>query len=1036
MNHRSASLSRVATVLAGAVFLLFFDAASSAATAQSLEQIIQQLRQKQQEVSNFQRDRIRPKEEEIQKERADFRVTREAVEVARTGTREAQKVVRQLEAARRDIQDRQFILSFSTVELAELFKQFDQATTNEEGMRIGRLIFRARFGLNRQPPPNFTRLSDVIFQEKIKFRREAVALIGPALVGIGQVIVKMVDVRTAVLKPKNDILLQKVGPFFKPTFTHLKIWSDIIGESILPQGQLSAEAKRVSGELTRIRDQNLFGNPNGREAAIKAGVEALASVEKRLAAEKSKLERATAVLADMDAELDKARAALDEKEAELASLKEQESAMLKTVRDLQDKSQEAQTRDILRQATGRRVGLSTSIASLSDIEGLGRSGGLAVDDLTSAITGLPTRLKATIASTYMVEETIKCEECRRRSSDSDEVICTPRQVKSFRRVSIPSDSDARVIADGPAISATGRAVDGAEPGASRVFARLGSGVASTRREQSVCGPVTVIETGPPADSAPGQAVNVLKVSNLRIEGIREGQESVDLFVVGARSEGVTFRDRATLNLRADVEGPGANFFGGAIKIPPRVTGTTRGLDFFDAGTSRTNFVARDGGANAEVLYLIRDARGSTLERLRVKVTTSKIDTRAPGEELVMRERGRFAVVIDGNADTSKLSVEWASQGATENELGIEPETGFSGKQAVNEIRFDSLSLAGRTVQLRAKIKDGGVEIASVTFPPVRLIARLSDMRFVLSGSRIGVAALDIFTPAPANALPGIELQIRDLNGERVTVGRGSKLRPTLRQEGLNALRIGRNTEMNRTIEGRAVAGSTEVGSGLLVAELDLREARQSGIIFSGSEGSGGRLVENVLVTLNRLSVERREGAQGEEFVLKATGPARMTGYQALFTFADGSTQNASFESSAFGGEASVPTNGRRFVRGDVARQSGTVVGTVTAELDGEPLPPPVVTVDIPSQGRAGGAIVVRGLIQNVQHNDSFDLRCEWEVDPVLGTFRDQITSVSPTGETGGICINTLTLSDDPANLNRDVGIDLKVSRQVGGGGGS
>lgn len=756
----------------------------------------------------------------------------------------------------------------------------------------------------------------------------------------------------------------------------------------------------------------------------------------------------------MDEELEKARAELDEREVELAQLREREREMLGPIQDLRDKSNETVSRGILnggtgasnsngggtgqaqRETTGRRIGVKTGIVSLTDAEGLGRPTGLAMDKLTSAITGLPTRLKATVASTYMIEEIIKCEECRRRSEDSDEVICTPRQVKNFRRVNIPSDTDAAIVADGEALAVTGRAVDGGAPGSSRVFAQLSSGVAAIRRENSVCGQITVVESGPAVDSRPGNAVDVFEVSNVRIEGVPEGRDSLDLFVIGARTEGKSFKERGALELKADAKGPNANRLLGAIRIPPRVTGRTRGLDVIDGPSSRTGFIARDGGANAEVLFFIKDIRGTTLERHRSRVTTSNVDTRTPGAELVMGDKGRFSVVIDGDADTSKLSVEWAISGASDSALGLKQTTGFSGKSANNVISFDSLDLAGATIQMRARVLEGTRLVASVSFPDVRLIARMSDLRFALAGSRISVAALDIFTPAPANALPGIELQLLDVNGDRVEGGRNSRLRPSVRQEGLDVLRIGPNTEMNRTIEGRAIAGTAEVGSGLLVAELDLRQARERGVVFAGKSDSGGRLVENVLLTLNRLVIERHEGSQGEEFVLKAIGPAKMTGYRAVFTFGDGSSQATNFESNAFGGEARVPVNGRRFVRGDVARQSGTVVGSVSAELDGAPLPPPVVAVDIPAQGDAGGVIVVRGLIQNILHNDSFDLRCEWEVDGTLGAFKDPVTTVSPTGESGGICINSLTLSDDPANLNRDVGVSVKVSRQVGAGGGS
>jgi hypothetical protein len=1008
---------------------------STAVHAQSLEQIIQQLRQKEQELSDFRRKNIDPLETEIQEERNDFTTTRSAVEIARKGNKEAGKVVGRLKASLRDVQDKQFILSFGTVELAELFKKFDQATTNEEGTRIGRRIFRARFGINSQPPPDFTRLSDVIFSEKIKFRREAVALIGPALVGIGQILVKVVDIRTGVLKPKKDAFGELVGPLFKPVFTHLKIWSTAIGEPVLPQDRLAAEAKRVAKEMTRIRDQNLFGHPDGRDAAQKAAVEARASIETRLAKEEAKLEKITKIVEEMESILDTARAKLDEKEAKLAALRTQESALLVPIQDLRDKSKEAQSREILREATGLRIGLRTSIVSMTDAEGRGRTGGLAVDDLTSALTGLPTRLKATIKSTYMVQETVKCEECRRRG-DSDDIVCTPREVQTFKQVTLPSDVDAAVFSNNDAVSTSGRAIDGAQPGRGAVSARLQTGIKDVRTEDSVCGRITVVDRGPPADSAPGNTVEVYKLDNLRLSGVRSDEKSLDLFVVARDTLGRSFKEQGNLGLRADAEGPNAERFARNIRIQPNFSGRKRGLDINQRNPTLTGFFARAGGADVEVSYVVRAVSGSTLQRLKTKVTTSAVGARSSGEELEMQDTGRFAVVIDGKADTSKLTVTWAANGVHMAAVGLEETTKFSGKTSNNDVSFDDIALAGAVLRVRAEVREGEKLVASIEFPEMRLIAKLSDMRFVLAGSNIRVAALDIFTPAPANALPGIQLQVLDANRAPIEFSSFAQIRPDVRQEGLEILRIGQSTEMTRTIDGRAIAGTTEVGAGNLIAELDIRAARQAGVTFIREAQSTSRLVDNVLVTLNRLVIERQEGQQGQEFVLKSAGPARMTGYRAVFTFGDGSTQTTGFESSQFGGEARVPVNGRRFVRGDVTRQSGTIVGTVRADLDGAPLPPPIVTIDIPPEGRSGSSLVVRGQIQNIKHNDSFDLRCEWEVDPAFGTFKDAVTPVSPTGESGGICINNLTLSDDPANLNRDVGVNIKVSRQVGAGGRS
>lgn len=1004
----------------------------TALKAQSLEQVIRQLDQKQRELQDFQNSTIAPKEAEVRKAQADFNKASQAMEAARQDMRQVRKIVNQLKSALRQIQDKQFILSFGTDELAELFRKFDEATTNEEATRIGRQIFRARFGINREPPPNFTRLADVIFQEKIKFRREAVALIGPALVGIGQVVVKMVDVRTAALKPKPEAFGEAVGPFFKPVFTHLRILSNIIKKPFLPQDIAVKEAKEINNELTRIRDQDLFGHKEGREAAEKAIVAARAKVEAQLSGERRKLDDANKKLADAENELEELSELLAEFEAELAELKKQEEPLLEAVNSLREKSLEVQTKETLREATGRRIGVSASVA-LSDPDGRGRPvGHVAVDELTAAVLGIPSRLKGRVSSTYEVEETIECEECRRRSEDSDEIVCTPRSATTFRRISIPTDPDARLIGRGD-VRTTGRAVDGAAPGEGEVFARLGSSVGGVRVEDSVCGRVRVIDRGPPLEVL-GAKVGVAKVSNLRLDGFAQGEDTVDLFVIAGDTLGTTRADRASLRLVADIEGS-VPFGARNLEIPPRISGRTRGLAFPNGRGgrgSRLDIRATGGGGNADVAFVVEGDRGQELERIQMKVTSNAISARTPGDELELLQTGRFEIVIEGRADTSDLSVKWFHASPRTGELQMKQETRFSGSRSVNEVSFDTISLAGKFIRMQADIFKGGEKIADVQFPEVRMIARLADMRFVLAGSDIGVAALDIFTPINANLLPGIELQVRDVNRNKVTFNQFGNIRPSISQTGLPILDIGPTTDINRTINGRAIASSTEVGSGTLVSEFDLRAAREAGIIFANS-GGRSRLVETVLLTLNRLTVERQPGQNGEEFVLKSVGPARITGYNAVFHFSGGQTETTGFEASTFGGEARVPVNGRRFLRADVVRQTGQVVGSVSSALDGQPLPPTTVRLEIPPEVRSGGSLVVRGIIENVQHNDSFDLRCEWEVDPTLGTLRDEITSVSPTGETGGICINALTLSDDPANVNRSVNVGIKVSRQIGAG---
>lgn len=1028
----------VARGVAGAIILSMAAATAAvfpaSAQAQSLEQVVQQLNEKRRELQEFQSSKVKPKETEVREAQRQYNQTADVVDVARDGMREAQRVVNRYKAALRDLQDKQFILSFGTDELAGLFKKFDEATTNEEATRIGRLIFRARFGLSRQPPPNFTRLADVIFQEKIKFRREAVALIGPALIGIGQVVVSIVDVKTAGLKPRQEAFGDFVGPFFKPVFTHLKIWSKIMGTPILPQDQLAKEAKRINGELTRIRDQDLFGHPEGREAAKKAIVEARASIEARLSKTQSVIDQGAGELAKAEDRLEEASEKVSKAQAELDELKKQEQPLLEAVRQLQQKSLEVQTKEILREATGRRIGVDGRL-DLTDADGRGRSTAVvAVDNLTSAILNIPKRLRGHVSSTYEVEETIECEECRRRSSTSDEIVCTPRTVKTFRRISIPDDPDARMSSGGGALRVTGRAVDGASPGEGVVRAFLPTGVANVRNENSVCGPIRVVQQGP-AKEIIGANVGVAKVSNLRFEGFDKDQKQIDLFVIAGDTLGVTRADRTTLRLVADVEGP-VPAFNRQLNLQPRISGSTRGLSFpggRQGQGSTLSVLARGGGANTDVAFVVEGDRGQELERVQMKVTSNALSARAPGDELEIFEKGRFQILVGGRGNTNGFTAKWFFSGISESgAMSFQQETSFSGGRTSNEFFFETLAFAGAMIEVRADIFDGEKQIASVTFPEVRLIARLSDMRFVLAGSDIGVAALDIFTPINANLLPGIELQVRDVNRNKVTFNRFSSIRPTITQTGLPILKIGPNTDINRTIDGRAIASSTEVGSGTLVSEFDLRAAREKGIVFSNS-GGRSRIVESVLLTLNRLTVERQQGQNGEEFVLKSVGPAAITGYTATFHFTGGQTETTGFEASAFGGEARVLVNGRRFIRADVARQTGRVVGSVSSALDGQPLPPATVRLEIPPEGASGGSVVVRGIIENVQHNDSFDLRCEWEVDPTLGTLRDETTSVSPTGETGGICINALTLSDDPSNVNRDVNIGIRISRQIGSG---
>lgn len=1037
----------VARGVAGAIILSMaaataavFPASAQAQSAQ-LERIIQQERQAAQDLARFQREQIKPLAEELRILRDEERRARSEVQSISADAQERSRDVARARNNLRQLENQEFILNVDLSELAKTFRFFREARTNEAAIEFGQNIFKMLNGPNAQPPRRLNDIEEFVFREEIVFRRKMVAIIGPALVKIGELTTSIVA-NTRLLKSVGG--LQNPGlndGTYKAVFNITRKWARDIGQPLPGIDQKTAEAKDMAAELQRISNQQLFGNPDGRAAALEAVKRSRSVAEFILAAAEEKLAISQTALQEANAVLDEQSGEADKIEERLEKLREQERDLQQKVADLGQQSLQAQTSNILSQATGRRIAVSARLRVSNPFRSnFGRNNKVAVDDLTAALLDLPRKLSVNTSSTYEVEETVTCQVCQRRSSDSDEVVCRDETARTFRQISLPSDPDARYsTSPGNELRQRDKIVEGREAGQGFIRGRLNSKVASVTTADSPCGRVRVVQSGSPGVETEQHAVEALQVQNIRTVGA-DDEGRIDLIHVPASFdfEGFSRRTRGGIALRGDVVGASTSI-GASLAVRPTLIGNTSGLDITRRdNSSDVAIVARDAGGDVQIAYFIRDESGRQVGRENVQVTSSALTGRIqkPGDNddrlLALGETASFQIVIDGRASTSGWKVEWEG-----GQQGVEfsKETSFSGTRSATQVRFTDPKLVGKNFVMRARIKDGEEEIAQIQFPQHEMIIRMRDMRFVLAKSDIGVEAIDFFTPTAPNAFQGIEVQIRDSSRSAIPVAEAFRGRSVLsvRQIGLSVLNVGPNTEMGRTIEGRALASTTEVGSGLLEAIVDVQQAREQGVHFVGSGANTGRLRETVLLTLNRLFVEIQDGPNGQEFVLKSFGPARITGYNAVFNFTGGQTETASFQESAFGGEARVPVNGRNFIRADVARQNGRVVGSVSSALDGRPLPPTTVRLEIPPEGVSGGQVVVRGLIENIAHNDSFDLRCEWEVDPTLGTLRDETTSVSPTGETGGICINALTLSDDPSNVNRDVDIGIRISRQIGAG---
>jgi uncharacterized coiled-coil protein SlyX len=1034
MGILSCLSGRTSVAVATAVVATFcFSSVIQSASAQSLEQIIQQQRQVEQQLSRLQTDRINPLADELEQQEDFERAAQGLVDAIRGDVQDQHRAVRDIERSLRRLADRQFVLSFNLVELKQLFDRYKNASTNEEAINTGRLILRATRGLHTNVPRRLEDIDNEVLIERLKFDKRLVAVIGPALVGIGNLVVSIVSTQRLIKTTGGLANLNNRAARNKAILKISEKVAEILGKASGIPTSTKQAAEFQAKDLAKIAREKTFGNADGRAGAQAAIVESRRILEGELSRQSSVLSELEGLLAEAEAELEKEHAEVEALREQLKPLEVEAAALEQQIVDLRQKSQEAQTRDVLAQSTGRRHPVSTSLGLNVAVGGGFRGPKVAVDDVSAAVLGLDRRLPFSTGSVYEIEQRVTCEICERRNPDSEEVICRPASHNTFVRRTLRTDPDGRVVAEpGNIVTVRGNSISAARPGEAQVQIRHAQRVTETRTVDAACGRARQVVLGTPGAESSPVTVEALQVENIRLNGGFGDGRRVDLFTLAPDTDGFVRRTGTTVGLIGDVVGAETRA-GQRLEAEINVRGRTRGLDFTNrARDTEVRIDARGGGGDAELRFDIVTEDGQRVDGRNVKVTSSEFSARIrQGDEagsLFLGQRAIHSVDVVGAADTGRLRVQWTGFDH-QGEVTFEKESRFSGSRASTAVLFQNPDLINRTFQMTAEVFDGGDQIAQLNFPELTMRMRISDMRFVLAGSDIGVEALDIFTPSDVNSLPGIEVQVRDQNRDSVSVPRGL-LR--FQQIGLPILQIGARTTITGTVVGRASASTTDVGSAILQAELDLATARDRGIVFIGQSNSA-TLRETVLLTLNRLFIERQSGDSGEEFVLKAVGPGRFEGYRVTFLFAGGETVDTSFEAGAFGAEARVPAAGRRFVRADVARQTGRVVGSISADLDGAPLPPPSVRLEIPPEGGSGNGVVVRAFVENILNNDSFDLRCEWSVDPALGAFRDAVTNVSPTGETGGICVNNLTLSDDPANVNREVEIDVTISRQIGPG---
>ncbi len=410
----------------------------------------------------------------------------------------------------------------------------------------------------------------------------------------------------------------------------------------------------------------------------------------------------------------------------------------------------------------------------------------------------------------------------------------------------------------------------------------------------------------------------------------------------------------------------------------------------------------------------------------VEALTAATEFFDPVVDLVSQNEVRL--VIDGPANMSGYRVRWSVGDGVQVTQPVARfrREGSVSIAATSLTATDLAEASGQKYTLTAELlSPAGVPVARGSTEVVASIIG-DDLRLVAKGTNVGIAAKDIFIPARRNDFGAFEVQVQT-DGPRVpaalrffdarVIGNGF-----LRFDG-DTLRASFDA-----LGGGADTSTRDTGS--FVARVAPRDT---------SPGSSPRFIlpprrsssDSAFVTVNKLNVKQREGGNGIQTVLEVFGPADMASYRARFVLRDGGTIDGTFESGDAAAVAVAEVAPDAVRAAQVIGQGGQVLGEFRLGDDGPVLGPPQFTFRIPNTAAPGQSVVIFANVLNVPFDDAGDFDCRWQADPAFGTFDKSFVTLSPVSGNAGLCVNTLTIADDPQLIGREAPIEVELIRIVG-----
>ena len=435
--------------------------------------------------------------------------------------------------------------------------------------------------------------------------------------------------------------------------------------------------------------------------------------------------------------------------------------------------------------------------------------------------------------------------------------------------------------------------------------------------------------------------------------------------------------------------------------------------FIDDGQGKRRF--------EESLDLTANGIGMAVEPL-----TAATEFFDPVVDLVSQNEVRF--FVDGPARMTGYRVKWSvdNGGQVTTPLARFRSQGGVSIAATSLTAPDLAAASGQRYRVTAELlSPDGVTLARGSKEVIASIVG-DDLRLVAKGTNVGIAAKDIFIPARRNDFgqfgvqvltdgPRIEAPLRFFDAR--VVGNGF-----LRFDG-DTLRASFDA-----LGGGADASTRDTGSFVArVAPRDISPGSSPRFILPPRRSSS----DSAFVTVNKLNVKQREGGNGIQTVLEVFGPANMASYRARFVLRDGGTIDGTFESGDAAAEAVADVAPDAVRAAQVITQGGQVLGEFRLGDDGPVLGPPQFTFRIPNTAAPGQSVVIFANVLNVPFDDAGDFDCRWQADPAFGTFGKSFVTLSPVSGNAGLCVNTLTIADDPQLVGREAPIEVELIRIVG-----